>query len=432
MTEGWSGILPGMSELSGVEVVVVGAGVAGLAAARVIAEAGRRVTVLEAQERVGGRIRTVRVGDEVVELGAEFLHGRAAELWGLIEEAGLETYERVGEFMRAGEEGPVEMEDGGDEVLEGLKSFAGPDSSFAEYVDRLGLKEAERRQVTGFVEGFNAADAREASVLALGRQQRAEDEIEGDRSWRVTEGYDRVPEFLRGCVEAAGGQVVLGAQVTEVEWRERAATVRCEDRRKFKAGKVVVALPLGVLQAGAVRFTPEPGGVMGAAGRMRMGQVCRVTLRFRRRIWPEEMSFLMARESLPTVWWSERGGAREGLTLTGWVGGPRSAALNGLGEEALRERAIQGLAQALRMDGEEVRGELTRFYMHDWQGDEWARGAYSWVPVGGAEASAEMAGPVAGTLFFAGEHTDTTGHWGTVHAALRSGLRAGRQVLEGI
>ena len=76
-----------------------------------------------------------------------------------------------------------------------------------------------------------------------------------------------------------------------------------------------------------------------------------------------------------------------------------------------------------------LRADLVSWHLHDWQADEYSLGAYSYALAGGAGASALLAQPVAGTLFFAGEHTDTSGHPGTVHGALRSGLRAAAQVL---
>jgi phytoene dehydrogenase-like protein len=164
--------------------------VSGLAAARTLAEAGLQVVVLEASERVGGRILTVREGETVVELGAEFVHGRPRLLWDLIEEAGLETFERVGQFMRV-EDGKIVgggWEDDEDEPVERLKEFAGPDCSFLEYLERSGVPREDWGEEVGYVEGFNAADAREASALALGKQQRAEDEIEGDRVWKLKGG----------------------------------------------------------------------------------------------------------------------------------------------------------------------------------------------------------------------------------------------------
>jgi monoamine oxidase len=420
------------------DVVVIGAGMAGLAAARALAEAGLSVTVLEAAERVGGRILTVRDGETVVELGAEFVHGRPPELWTLIEEAGLATYERTGEFLRreSGElvGGDENGQDEANEALEGLKEFSGSDCSFSEYLDRIGIPEAERREAVGYVEGFNAADAREASAVALARQQKAEDAIEGDRVWRLVEGYDGITEFLRKRVEALGGRILMRATVVRVEWRgergggARGARILVEDGRVFEGTSCVVTVPLGVLQAGAIAFEPEVSRVMEAAGQMRMGQACRFTMSFGRPLWPESMSFLLTRELLPSVWWTAW--PADSRSLTGWVGGPRAAELLGLDAAELRERAMVAAAKALGVEEAVVRAELRGFYAHNWSTDDRSRGAYSWVPVGGLEASAEMCVPVGDVLFFAGEHTDTTGHWGTVHAALGSGLRAARQILE--
>jgi monoamine oxidase len=427
-----------MSERQVWDVVVIGAGMAGLAAARALAEAGRSVVVLEAQQRVGGRIRTVREEAVVVELGAEFVHGRPPELWELIAEAGLTTYERTGDFLVRGEQGLEARQDwDDDDPLEELERFAGPDCSFVEYVDRLGLSAEAREQELRFVEGFNAADATEASAMALGRQQSAEDAIEGDRSWRIREGYDRLPEFLRERFEAAGGTVVLETEVAAVRWKDerrgregtsaKGAEVSCGDGRRWLAEKVVVTLPLGVLQAEAVRFEPAVPAILAAARNMRMGHAFRATLVFRERLWPEGMSFLLTPDLLPGVWWTAH--PAESHSLTGWSGGPRALALLQMSPEDLRQRVLAAVGAALAIGEEQVRAALTGFHTHNWDRDEWTRGAYSWVPVGGLDASAAMAQPVEDTLYFAGEHTDTTGHWGTVHAALRSGLRAARQVL---
>jgi len=411
----------------------MGAGMAGLAAARALAEAGLAVTVLEASKRVGGRIRTVRDGEHVIELGAEFVHGRPPELWALIDEAGLETYERTGAFFhrQAGQLVAADWEDDEDEPLEALKDFAGPDCSFVDYLDQLGMDETERAEEVGYVEGFNAADAGEVSAMALGQQQRAEDAIDGDRSWRIRGGYEGVTAFLRSKIEAAGGEVVLGAKVVRVDWRAGDAADRVRvtltDGRMFSAERCVVTVPLSVLQAGDIHFEPAIPQIMNAAARMRMGQVCRFTLIFREPVWPEPMSFLLTRDLLPSVWWTAR--PADSRTLTGWVGGPRAAELLALPESELRKRAIGAAAQALCLQEEKLREAFVAFHTFDWSKDPYTRGAYSWVPVGALEASAAMCEPLDQTLFFAGEHTDTTGHWGTVHAALRSGMRAAQQVL---
>src|SRR5580704_10771329 len=136
------------------DVVVVGAGMAGLTAARSLAEDGLKVLVIEARDRIGGRIWTQRIGDEAIELGAEFVHGRPPELWALIDEAGIETYERDGAQV-CFEDGALgdcgsEMHDVF-EPLENLENFAGPDLSFAEYLDLEGVPEENRAAMIGYV-----------------------------------------------------------------------------------------------------------------------------------------------------------------------------------------------------------------------------------------------------------------------------------------
>ena len=414
------------------DVVVIGAGMSGLAAARTLAEAGLRVTVLEASNRVGGRIHTQHAGDAVVELGAEFVHGRPPELWALIEEAGLAIFELTGDFLRL-EDGKLvtgEEEERGN-VLERLTELTGPDRSFVDYARSQGLSDEQLAEEISYVEGFNAAIAGEASALALGRQQAAEDAIEGDRLWRLTAGYQRLPEYLQTRMLDAGGELVLGAQVSEIHWSHAGARVRltCADGRRWTADRVIVTLPLGVLQEGSVQFTPELPGQQEAWKQMRMGHACRFTLVFRRRLWPETMSFLLTPALVTPVWWTARPAGDR--TLTGWAGGPRASELLKRSHAELEHAALEAVAEIAGMDVEQVRAELEGFYTHDWDADAYARGSYSWVPVGGLEASARMSEPVDGTLYFAGEHTDTTGHWGTVHAAYGSGLRAARQLLAG-
>ena len=414
------------------DVIVIGAGIAGLSAARCLADAGLRVLILEAQQRAGGRILTRREGDEVIELGAEFIHGRAPELWALIAEAGLATYERTGAFLQSGEGGLTPSEEtrsGEQDPLEQLKSFPGPDCPFAEYLERFDLDAHARAEQLGYVEGFNAADARRASSMALGRQELAEDAIQGDRSWRLSAGYDQLPEFLRRKFIEAGGSLIFGSRVQQIAWSRGEVSVLDGQGNRFEAPKAIVAVPLGVLQGADIEFRPVPVTLKQSLTRMRMGSAFRCTFIFKRRLWPENMSFLLTRDLLPSIWWTAH--PAPSLSLTGWVGGPRAVSLLALPAQELKTAVLIALAKALQVGPEEIAAGLTSFHNYDWQADEASRGAYSWVPVGGLDASEVLSRPVENTLFFAGEHTDTTGHWGTVHAALRSGLRAASQALAG-
>ena len=422
------------------DVVVIGAGMAGLTAARALAEAGLKVLVVEAQDRIGGRILTRHIGEEAIELGAEFIHGRPPELWALIDEAGLETYERKGTQL-CFEDGA--LSDCGGEIdgffapLEKLKKFKGPDVSFAEYLDCEKVPVKERAPVIGFVEGFNAANHREISAASLGAQQKAEDASGSQHTFRLRGGYDQLPRYLSERITELGSKVLTGTPVKEIQWEQGLAEV-VTDLWTFNAPQVIVTLPLAVLQSGSVKITPEPHKILEAAERLRMGQARRFTLLFAEKFWEkllpkpalDGMSFLFAFSEMPPVWWTPH--PEPSNTITGWIGGPRSAAFAGSDAKTLAGKACTVLARIFGLRKDAVQKLLKGCYTHDWQNNRFALGAYSYVAAGGLDASKQMTEPVEDTLFFAGEHTDVTGHWGTVHAAMRSGVRAAEQVLSSV
>jgi monoamine oxidase len=410
------------------DVAVVGAGIAGLCAARGLAEAGLSVVVLEASGRVGGRIRTHRVPgvDLPVELGAEFVHGRPPELLALIKEAGLTLFEREGRFFQFedGELGTADLDDSFD-ILERLPEEG--DRPFAEFLSERKPRARAAAHATNFVEGFNAADANVIGTAALRKQQQAEDAIEGDRSFRIREGYDRLPLFLLDRILEAGGRVHLATAVTGVDWKPGEVMVRSANPvvPLVRARRAVVALPLGVLQGGGLRISPLPAGVTEAIEALAMGQASRISLVFRERFWEsaaEELSFLFAQSEAVPVWWSAA--PHISPVLTGWIGGPRAA--GGPEGPALRDAALTVLGKIFGRD--DLEALLLSWHTHDWQRDVLIRGAYSYAPAGALEASNRLAEAIEDTLYFAGEHTDTTGHWGTVHAAMRSGMRVIAQI----
>jgi monoamine oxidase len=425
-------------DAKGKRVLVIGAGMAGLTAARLLAKAGRPVLVLEARNRVGGRICTLREQGETLELGAEFVHGRPPELWGLIREAGLETYALDGEVVchKNGKLRPCDEHGHVFKFLRGLEKWEGADLTFADYPPLAKLPEDRREEVIQYVQSFNAADYRQIGVHALAVQQQAEQEIGGDKIFRVRGGYDRVPQFLAEKVREAGGRIELSRPVRRIEWERGRVQVFADDSTApayYSAAQAVIALPLGVLQQPGVLFQPLPDALL-AANQLAMGPVRRFTLVFRERWWAEDnrirvpkLSFLFAEDGMPPVWWTAH--PAETRTLTGWIGGPRSSAFDQCTREQIGDAACQELARMFSLPLALLRRQLICCATHDWQTDPWSCGAYSYVPARALDAVLKMATPAYDTLYFAGEHTDTTGHWGTVHAAMRSGIRAAKQVL---
>lgn len=452
------------------DVLVLGAGVAGLNAAALLSAAGRRVAVIEARPRIGGRILTRQVpvtearrtesGQQTtipVELGAEFIHGLPPETWRLLREAGLDTHELDGDLLHFdGSRLQAEPQPGGvstvlHDMAGWLEQRHGADASFADYLRHTRLDAASRSMAIRYVEGFNAADHRIIGVAALARQQQAEDGIAADRLFHVSAGYDSVPRYLRQRTEANGGTVFLERPVGTIRWSAGEVTMAGVD---FRAGEfamrgrqAVITLPLGVLQSRDVQFEPEPADRLAIAQQMAMGTAVRVPMLFRTRFWRDaptlarlpdvagalqNLSFLFADQALPSTWWTANPDPTP--LLTAWIGGPRALpptgnAASGGAAATLVEATLQTLATALRLPLVQLRQELASWYFHDWSADPFARGAYSYMPEGALRASDRFAEPVAETLYFAGEHATTTGHWGTVHGALHSGAAAAAAIL---
>ena len=421
------------------DVIVVGAGISGLAAARKLAEAGLQVTLIEARDRAGGRIHTVSpaAGELPVELGAEFVHGLPLELIHLIEEAGLTRFELGGDALcfrkehGVGRLEPCAGQPEVDRLFDELGHLQAPpeDLSFSEFVAQRGFSPEAVAQATNYVEGFNAADARRISIRALERQQAAEDAISGDRLFRVEEGYARVPEFLLRRFLEAGGRWAPSAPVRTITWKPGKVEVATETDQVFEGSAAVITLPLGVLQARRVAFVPQPVEILDAADRLVMGTAARVVFEFNRAFWSQfsrfkGASFLFAPDAIPPTWWTTE--PCPDSMITAWVAGQRADALN-LAE--LPEMGLTTLAGLLGSEVSEMRKHLVRWHQHDWKNDVYSLGSYTYVPRGAIQASDELSMPVEKTLFFAGEHTDTSGHWGTVHGALRSAYRVAEQVM---
>lgn len=429
------------------DVLIIGAGAAGLAAAQTLTALGVSVTIVEARDRIGGRIftRHERGIDIPIELGAEFVHGKPPDIFSIVAASGLGLNEVSGaQWCENGgriEDCPdffpalhsllqkAEQEDRPDESFQALASRHWSAAEFAEV----------RERATQYVEGFNAAKAEEISVKWLIEAAKAEQSIDGEQIYRFARGYDQLIDSLHRAITKRRSQLQLGAAVRELHWR-RGHVSAITDAGTFSAARAIVTLPLGVLQANTVRFAPALSVKQAAAQHLVMGPVIRVTLRFRQAFWRDlktasgeslaAMSFLFSDdERFPTYWTMY---PAEAPLIVAWASGQHADRLSHQPEAQLAEQAVAGLAKALGVQKSSIETELQAAYTHDWQADPFACGAYSYIKVGGLEAQKELARPVEDTLFFAGEATDTTGHSSTVHGAIASGRRAAEEVLSTI
>src|SRR5215469_7196384 len=193
-------------------VVIIGGGIAGLSAAKELLHQGCTVTVLEAKERFGGRIHTIRDGSLPVELGAEFIHGKSKPLLNAIRAAQLaiDDVPARNQLFEDNKLQPVKMWDKVSEIMNRIDPHV-PDCSFREFLDRQPLDARSRQLAAAFVEGFDAAYTGRISSHALLRAEHSAEEMEGDTQARVKEGYSALIEFFENAIRSRGGTLVKRA-----------------------------------------------------------------------------------------------------------------------------------------------------------------------------------------------------------------------------
>jgi monoamine oxidase len=428
-----------VSKATRTDVIVIGAGVSGLAAARALRERGVRVEVLEARDRIGGRIFTERDprAPSPIELGAEFIHGSAPETMAIVREAGLPAVDVSNERweLRGRKRVPfrniwARLE----HIMGRMSASRDPDRSFHEFLAASpgGRRFARDRALALlYVENFHAADPLRISERALAKGGSPQGDPAEQRMGRLLDGYDRVPGWL---ARKPHDSVRLRTIVKNIEWEPGVVHVD-STKGGFAAKAVIITLPIGVLQArpgdpGAVSIHPALPRHEDALALVTTGPVTRIVMLFREEFWRKgklaKLGFLQSPDLDVPAWWTLA--PLRAPMLVAWAGGRRGAALALLSIDERRDRAIAAAARAFGLPRARLASLLVDSWTHNWEQDPFARGAYSYPLVGGSKASAALARPVRGTVYIAGEATVEEADSGTVHGAIRSGRRAATQV----
>ncbi|WGD53413.1 NAD(P)/FAD-dependent oxidoreductase [Bradyrhizobium sp. CB1650] len=424
-----------MSRKSSRHIVIVGAGAAGLMAARELARAGTRVTILEARERCGGRIHplpALQFG-YAADGGAEFVHGEAPVTRGLVREAKLSLEAIEGrQWMFDGQ--TLSREDRHDPheaelhaVLRELKN----DMTVADFLHlHFAGDEYERlRHAIGrMVQGYDAADPERASVLAL-----RDEWMDGGHSpqARIAGGYGTLVDYLTAECRKHGAAIRFGSVVSAIEETGGVASVRCRNGDVHACAKVVLTVPLPLLPE--ISLPQAVRDKAAAAADIGFGNVIKILLRFERPWWRDrkeglgDLTFLLSNETIP-VWWTQRPSERP--VLTGWFGGPRTAELSGLDPRALIGAGLDSLAAIFGLARHDIARDLVAGVATNWAQDPFARGAYSWATPRTRDAQAILS-RADGAVLFSGEALYRGRDMGTVEAALASGLETAQMILRG-
>jgi monoamine oxidase len=402
------------------------------------------VLVLEARDRLGGRVWTRPSGRPATpaELGAEFIHGPAAQTMMLLREAGTASIDAGGEGWTR-ENGALRREESDFRMAARLfeASRTGvPDESVDAFLRRYERDETTRKMAhaaRAFVEGFDAADPAIASAQSIALEWQSGVD---STTARPLGGYAAMFERLHDACTAAGVRIRRSTVVRRISWVPGSVAVDAVDRsgtsQSVHARAAIVTLPAGVLRHGGdeaeIVFEPKlPDAKRNALHAIEMGHAIKVALSFRSAFWERidneryrDAAFFRSDGPPFATYWTQLPVRSE--LIVAWSGGPKTSALRGASESELIERALEGFGKILGTPAL-ARDEFEGGLMHDWSRDPFARGAYSYVAVGGGDARAALGKPLEDTLFFAGEATSIDGQGGTVNGALETGERAAAQ-----
>lgn len=413
--------------------LVIGAGAAGLMAARQLLKHDHDVLTLEARDRIGGRIYTTHIKpfSQSIELGAEFIHGETPFTMALLREADIQ-HEAMGGKAFQVRQGEISRGDffnnEWEPLLNALKKVE-HDMPFAEFLQHYFAEEkhnALRHKVKGFVEGYNAANINTASTMALREEWTAD---EDPKQMRPTGGYGKMMEHMRSHVEAHGGIIRLASPVNRVEWQRSSVKVFTPSQ-VFEGNKLVVTVPVGVLQRNVIQFVPSLTNVNTAAKDFGFGNVVKLHFEFSTPIWEprfKKPGFLFSDARIPT-WWTQL--PDQVSILTGWLGGPGAEKLST--PEQWCDEAIHSLAYLLKEKPDSITRNLKAWHVSDWHNDHYSYGAYSFSTLKTASAKNILNTPIAETIYFAGEALNEGPQSGTVEAALMSGKHCAEKIGNGL
>ncbi|MER7674200.1 NAD(P)/FAD-dependent oxidoreductase [Kitasatospora sp. NPDC096128] len=419
------------------KVIVVGAGISGLAAARDLADRGHEVSVLEARDRIGGRIWTSQKwADAPLDLGASWIHGIDGNpITDLAKKAGAKTVvtdlESVTDYLATG----PEIEGAQAQALERWrKAAANALSAFQKKDD----DDASVRSVVQDAVGWSKLSDSDKALVSF-----ALNDYEHEYSGSVDQmsalyfdddakikgkdvlfpgGYGQITDYL-----AKGLSVQTGQVVQQIDWNSGGVTVTT-DKGAFQADHVVVTLPLGVLQSGAVKFGPGlPKDKTTAIGKLGSGVLDKCYLRFPKVFWADTDWLEYVPDMAKYGQWAQwinvaRPTGRP--VLLGFNAGDVGRTIEGWSDAQIVDSAMSTLKTIY---GGNI-PQPTDYQITRWASDPYACGSYSFTKLGAtSDMRNQLAAAVDGRVHFAGEATDRK-DYATVHGAYRSGLRAAKEI----
>lgn len=419
-------------------VIIIGAGASGIYAGELLIRQGVNVQILEASNQLGGRIRSAAPpGFDTLELGAEFIHGSRSLLYDLALSQGsdllipdegndlywFENQLRSEQFMRESEA----LSGAGQtlfQIVESLGSYPGGAQTLRQYLESFPLDERLFSIANALIANDYGSGLNEIGMFALRDAEAAFSSGLEDFRYKKT-----IWSLFEDSCSGAISKTVLNQQVNSIDYSGTTAKVRTANGAEYTGDKILVTVPITVLQNAAIQFLPEiPVEKQLAIDSIRMDAGLKIFLRFSAPFWSDGMSSIVGGNLIPEYWVNPSKQAGAQPTLTAFVTGPLVNSLLSLSSSAQQEAILEELQSMF--PGENPAALLTGFYVHNWLEEPFIQGAYSFPSQGSEGQRPVLAEPVLNRLFFAGEATNFNGHQGTVHGAMESAYRAVLEILK--
>lgn len=423
-----------------IDVIIIGAGAAGLMAAKILSEAKKKVGILEARNRIGGRVNTItKEGfSRPVETGAEFIHGKLPLTLHLLNEAGIKYYKTEGELWQLKNNELKKREDfieHADQIMKKLKQLD-RDMCIAEFFKKYFSTEKYtdmKRSLQQYIEGYQAADINDFSALALKEEWESEDE----EQYRVEGGYRPLLDHLKNNCLQNGCTIHLNTIIKKIKWKDDEVEVVAKENKSFLSNKIIITVPPVFLSGeendAAICIDPVLPVITEAAKQIGYGGVIKVVLEFTHAFWEtgecskaQDLFFLFSEEKIPT-WWSLL--PDKTPILTGWLAGPNANALAMATNDFILQAALTSLSSIFDINIEILQQYLKAHHIKNWITDPFSKGAYSYNSTTSAAAKEILRNPISNTLFFAGEALCKNCN-ATVEAALQSGKEIANRILK--
>lgn len=428
------------------DVVIIGAGAAGLMAARKLSAEGLQVCVLEARDRIGGRICTIEEHDlsTTIEGGAEFIHGNLAVTLDLLKEAAVDKHGITGDVWQVTQgrwNQENELFENSELVMKHLKGLK-EDINIAEFIKQFFAEDEYkklRRSLASYIEGYYSGKTERMSAKTFLEEWLSEDE----QQYKPVGGYGKIIQYLADDCRKKGTIIHLSTVVKEIKWKKGNVEVIDHLQNRFVASKAIITVPLGVWLApqntkGSILYSPALPLKAEAAKQMGFGSAIKILLEFKNPFWEDEstihqtktdtrnLQMVVSDMPIPT-WWTQL--PQHTPLLTGWVSGPQAEEIKNEKDEVIIRQSLYSLSNIFNTDIDVLTSRLKSYKVLNWANDPFTLGSYSYSTLQTKYSRKILSEPIENTLFFAGEALYEGTETGTVEAALTNGLQVALKVL---